>query len=152
MIETKNISVFDSGCEALVNPINCLGKMGKGLALEFKKRYPEMFSHYVNLCKSHQVQIGKVYGYPTYHLFKSVIIIGFPTKLEYWKPSKIEYIEKGIDSLVELIRKSRIKSIAIPKLGCGYGGLNWINVKELILEKLSEFKDDKEIKIIICEY
>lgn len=131
--------------EALVNTVNTQGVMGKGLALEFKQRYPENFEHYQEACESGQLQIGKLLVFKTGKLMPQYII-NFPTKKHWRSKSKLEYIEQGLEDLVEIIRTEQIKSIAIPPLGCGLGGLKWRDVKPLI-QKYLEPLQEVEIRV-----
>lgn len=131
MIEYTTGNILEAQVDALVNPINTVGIMGKGLALQFKTSYPEMFVEYKKQCNKGRIKVGNVYIYET-KLAIPRYIINFPTK-EHWKnPSKIEYIIEGLNSLYWVLLKYPIKSIAIPPLGCGLGGLDWEEVKGLI--------------------
>lgn len=121
MITINKGDIFESECQYLVNPVNCEGIMGKGLALQFKAKYPSVFTMYQDLCDKKQVKIGQLV------LIDNVIL--FPTKDKWHKPSKIEYIALGLPKLGELIKK--VPSVAIPALGCGLGNLRWIDVKNL---------------------
>ena len=125
--------ILKSKCQTLVNTVNCVGIMGKGIALEFKKRFPEMFNDYFHRCESGNVHPGMPY------LYKSLLppqIINFPTK-DHWKSvSKIEDIEKGLDYLLENYKKWGVTSLAVPPLGCGNGQLEWAAVGPLIYRKL----------------
>lgn len=136
MIEFIDGNLFDSACEALVNPVNCMGVMGKGLALQFKKLYPDMFSQYWRDCAAGKYKIGQVIlwedkeyteGFPKF-------IINFPTKQHWKNPSKLDWIQSGLYSLNLEICKHNIQSIAIPALGCDNGGLSWGKVKPLLEE------------------
>lgn len=122
-------NIFNSGCQAIVNPVNCIGVMGAGLALAFARRYPEMLPSYVQACKSKTLRPGK------FHLYQAddYLVINFPTKDDL-SPSKMEYIEKGLITLSAFCTAYSIESIAIPALGCGLGGLDWDEVKPLIEE------------------
>ena len=128
MIKKIKGNIFNTNCEAIVNPVNCMGIMGKGLALEFKLLYPSMMDKYLKFCENKELEIGKI----------SIIkeenkrIILFPTKKNYSLPSKMEYLEKGLLKIKECYKEKRIKSIAFPQIGSGLGGLNWIEVEKLI--------------------
>lgn len=136
MITFQNGNMFAYQFDALINPVNCKGVMGKGLALEFKKKYPQNFMAYRKICDEHLLQPGSIY---VTHFRPDPIIINFATK-DHWKnPSKIEYIQKGMQQIVELLNNHRITSIAIPKIGCGLGGLNWEEVLPIITDKLQDF-------------
>lgn len=116
--------------------------MGKGLALQFKKAFPENFKAYVKACKNKEIDIGKLFIFKENTPQGEKIIINFPTKKHWRNPSKYEYIEKGLDNLTKIITEHNIKSIAIPPLGCGQGGLLWKKVKKMIDEKLSSLDID----------
>ena len=132
--------LLKSEAEALVNTVNCEGYMGKGIAYQFKLRYPENNNDYVKACKRGELRPGKL------HYFKEdgKIIINFPTKDKWRAKSKMEYIEEGLWELKKVISNLEIKSIAIPPLGSGNGGLNWPEVKkviELVLEGIADIVD-----------
>lgn len=137
MIKYIKGDIFKSHALALVNPVNINGIMGKGLALQFKLEYPENYKAYVNACKTNQINIGKLFVFKEINHKGEKIIINFPTKKNWYEPSKYEYIEKGLNDLLNIIEKYNIESIAIPALGCGLGGLDWEIVKNMIEEKLS---------------
>jgi O-acetyl-ADP-ribose deacetylase (regulator of RNase III) len=122
--------------DVLVNTVNCVGIMGKGIALQFKMAFPENYKAYKKACDHGEVLIGKMFVTETHNMFAPKYIINFPTKKHWKEKSKIEYIEKGLDNLIEHIKRLNIQSIAIPPLGCGYGGLEWESVKKLIISKL----------------
>ncbi len=125
--------IFNSTAKTLVNTINCVGVMGKGIALEFKKRYPELYKQYIELCENKLIQPGEPYYY---HDITGVSIINFPTK-DHWKsPSKLSYIISGLDWFVQNYKELGIESIAFPPLGCGNGGLSWEIVGPIMVEKL----------------
>lgn len=126
-------NIFDTKVEALVNPVNTVGVMGKGLALEFKKRFPINYSYYRFDCDNNRMEIGKMLIYSGSDLVAPLkYIINFPTKNHWRNNSKVEYINSGLTDLVKMINFTEIKSIAIPPLGCGNGGLDWLVVKPLI--------------------
>lgn len=136
--------MFAEPVEAMVNTVNCVGVMGKGVALEFKNRWPANFRAYKTLCDAKKLKPGKMFVFDTKELFASEgprYLINFPTKAHWRSKSKMEYIEGGLDALVQVIREHRISSIAIPPLGCGNGGLNWSDVRPLIEAKLSDLND-----------
>ncbi|GLV58976.1 hypothetical protein KDH_58040 [Dictyobacter sp. S3.2.2.5] len=125
--------IFTSSAQVLVNPVNCSGVMGKGLALEFKKRYPEMFRSYQRQCKDGTLRIG----WPMLYTDSTPWILNFPTKDKVRADSKLEYIEKGLHFLVSYSWIIGIQSIAFPKLGAGLGGLSWSEVGPLMVDFLS---------------
>ncbi len=135
MIKYIEGDIFKSPAQVIVNTVNTVGVMGKGVALAFKERYPNMFEQYKKVCEKHLLTIGKlmlVYEADYWLLL-------FPTKESWRSPSKIEYIEKGLIKFVQTYADKGITSVAFPKLGCGNGGLDWSEVKpvmERYLEKL----------------
>lgn len=136
--------LLKDGAEAYVNTVNCVGVMGKGIALEFKKRWPQNYENYKNVCAAKDLRPGKMLVWENKSLISELepkFIINFPTKDHWRKNSEMSFIESGLDDLKKVIKKHKIKSIAIPPLGCGNGGLDWNQVKPLIIEKLSEFND-----------
>ena len=137
MITFVNTDIFTSPAQALVNTVNCEGYMGKGLAYQFKLMYPEMNKDYVNACKRGDVVIGRMHTYQT----NDKLIINFPTKNQWRKPSKMEYIKQGIEDLIRIINEQKIKSIAIPPLGSGNGGLDWSEVRDLLSTSLEPIQD-----------
>lgn len=134
MIHLVKGNLFDSKAEALVNTVNTVGVMGKGIALQFKMKYPKNFNLYFKACKEKTLEIGNLLI--TENDTDKKIIINFPTKKHWRNPSRYEYIEKGLKRLVDEIKARRIKSIAIPPLGAGNGGLDWKRVKSLIEQSL----------------
>ena len=129
--------IFESRCQAIINTVNCEGKMGKGLAYQFKKKFPEMEQDYVKVCLKGELYPGKLHIYQE----KNFLIINFPTKNKWREKSKIEYIIIGLRKLKEEIIKKGIKSVAIPPLGAGNGGLNWNEVKFEINRELLDMED-----------
>lgn len=134
MIHLTQGNLLDADVEALVNAVNCVGVMGKGIALQFKQQFPANFVAYKRACLKHQVQIGQMFVVPTEQLGNPQFIINFPTKLHWRDKSRIEDIVVGLQSLRGEVETLNIKSIAIPALGCGNGGLEWSEVKPLIEE------------------
>lgn len=130
----SNGDIFKSKCEALVNPVNIKGIMGKGLALAFKTKYPAHFENYKRACQNGEMTTDKVLAYQEKN---GPMIICLATKADWRDSSKIEYVSAGLDDLVNQIKALGIRSVAIPKLGCGLGGLDWNKVRPLIVEKMS---------------
>ena len=127
--------------DAIVNTVNCVGVMGKGIALQFKNKWPANYKAYEAACKKQLVNIGEMFVYDSGGLVKPNFIINFPTK-DHWRGnSKLEYIEDGLNDLVNQIQRLNIKSIAIPPLGCGNGGLNWNEVGHLIEQAFSQLPE-----------
>jgi O-acetyl-ADP-ribose deacetylase (regulator of RNase III) len=137
MLSYVNGNLFDSEAEALVNTVNCVGVMGRGLALQFKQNYPENFKAYENACKFGEIVPGKMFVFEVGSLCNPKYIINFPTKRHWRGASRIEDIETGLHDLVDVIKKMNIASVAIPPLGAGLGGLDWNLVKSKIEAVLS---------------
>ena len=140
--------VLEADTQALVNTVNMVGVMGKGIALQFKERFPTNFKLYAAACKNDEVKTGKMFVVIEKMLNGDKIIVNFPTKT-YWKSrSKYTYIEEGLKDLVSVIEEYSISSIAIPPLGCGNGGLEWTKVKALMNKYLGELPN---VEITIYE-
>lgn len=142
MIKTLSDNIFESKCQTIVNTVNCVGVMGKGLALEFKNRFPDMYKDYVALCRANKVKLGEPY------LFKhsnSLWILNFPTK-DHWRSiSKLHDIIRGLMYLQEKYKDWGITSIAFPALGCSNGQLEWRDVQPRLHRILSRFDIPVEI-------
>ncbi|MDQ6660796.1 MAG: macro domain-containing protein [Chloroflexota bacterium] len=137
--------IFDSKAQVIVNTVNCKGVMGKGLALAFKQRYPAMFVVYQQECRTGKLRIGR----PSLYQQSTPWILNFPTK-DHWKPpSKLEYLEKGLEYFVTNYKKAGIRSIAFPKLGAQNGKLSWDEVGPLMARYLSQL--DIDVYIYIAE-
>ena len=141
MIQIKRGDLLSEDVDALVNTVNCVGVMGKGIALQFKQAFPDNFKEYKKACDRGDVRIGSMFIIHVDTLFEKKIIINFPTKKHWKEKSKIEYIEAGMDDLLRKISDLHITSIAIPPLGCGNGGLEWKIVKSLIQHKLAKLEN-----------
>lgn len=127
--------------DAIVNTVNCVGVMGKGIALQFKKKWPDNFKLYAEACKAGLVKPGQMFIYDAGLLATPKFIINFPTK-DHWRGrSHIEFIQDGLCDLITQIEERQITSIAIPPLGCGNGGLNWSDVKPLIEKAFAKLPD-----------
>src|SRR5262245_8179408 len=125
MLELTTGNILSSDAEALVNTVNCVGVMGKGIALQFKQAFPENTKIYERACRADELHPGKMLVVQTGTVVNPKFIINFPTK-KHWKGnSRIAYITAGLDALVNEIQNRDIQSIAIPPLGCGNGGLDW---------------------------
>lgn len=148
MIELVKGDLMMANVDALVNTVNCVGVMGKGVALQFKKAYPDNFKAYEKACRQRLVVPGRMFVWPTGQILGTKFIINFPTKNHWKEKSKIEYLQEGLDDLVSIVRKFNIKSIAMPPLGCGNGGLEWRVIRPLIEEKLISLKD---VNILLYE-
>lgn len=143
MIKYITGNLLESEADCLINTVNCEGYMGKGIAYQFKLRFPENNKDYVKACNNGTLTIGELHFYKE----DGKMIINFPTKDKWRNKSEMDYIEKGLNQLVELLPKLNINSIAIPPLGCGNGGLKWDEVKTLILEKLGDSKEKYDLYI-----
>ena len=148
MIEFTTGNVLAANAEALVNTVNCVGIMGRGVALRFKEAYPANFKAYAAACKREEVQPGRMFVFETHTFTNPKYIINFPTKRHWKGKSRIEDIEAGLTALVEEVRKRRITSIAIPPLGSGLGGLAWSSVRPLIAEA---FRGLRDVRVIVFE-
>jgi O-acetyl-ADP-ribose deacetylase (regulator of RNase III) len=148
MLEFKQGNLLESQTEALVNTVNCVGVMGKGIALQFKQAFPENFKQYKKACDAGEVRPGAMFTVPTGSLLNPRYIINFPTKRHWKGQSRLEDIKSGLEALIVELKDLRIGSVAIPPLGCGNGGLDWAVVKPMILEALSEVP---EVKAVIFE-
>jgi O-acetyl-ADP-ribose deacetylase (regulator of RNase III) len=134
MITYVSGNLFHSPAQVLVNTVNCVGVMGKGLALEFKQRYPEMFANYVACCERFEVKPGVPYLWEN----DEVQVLNFPTKRHWCENSQLADIEAGLKYLAKNYSTMGIATIAMPPLGCGLGGLLWSQVEPLIEKYLSD--------------
>jgi O-acetyl-ADP-ribose deacetylase (regulator of RNase III)/uncharacterized protein YwgA len=145
IILTQGDLLARTDVDAIVNTVNCVGVMGKGIALQFKKKWPTNFRVYAAACKTGQVKIGQMLVYQTGALATPHYIINFPTK-EHWRsPSRIEFIQAGLLDLVRQVTELGIRSIAIPPLGSGNGGLEWRQVKPLIEQAFA----DSSVRVLL---
>jgi O-acetyl-ADP-ribose deacetylase (regulator of RNase III) len=140
MIHYITGNLLESDAEALVNTVNTVGVMGKGIALQFKNNFPNNFKKYSEACKNKELKIGQLLITEENVLSGKKIIINFPTKTNWRLPSEYSYIEAGLEELVKVIEEKHIKSIAIPPLGAGNGGLDWNKVKPILEKYLSQTK------------
>lgn len=137
MIRFTTGNIFDSQTEAIVNTVNLAGVMGKGIALQFKERFKNNYQLYRQACLNRTIGIGNSLVVKEQYAGKDIFIINFPTKVHWRNPSEYIYVARGLDNLVDIITLYGIKSIAIPPLGAGNGGLNWGEVKKIIISKLT---------------
>ncbi len=140
MIELRRGNILEADAEALVNTVNCVGVMGKGIALQFKHAYPENFRLYQRACRAGQVRPGKMFTVQT-SLMKPRYIINFPTKRHWKGKARLTDIEAGLRGLVDEVKQLGIRSLAVPPLGCGSGGLDWTDVRPMIESALSTLPD-----------
>jgi O-acetyl-ADP-ribose deacetylase (regulator of RNase III) len=148
MLEFKRGDLLNEDAEALVNTVNCDGFMGRGVALHFKRAYPENFRVYAAACKRGEVQPGRMLVVPTGLLTNPRFIINFPTKRHWRENSRIEDIEAGLLALVHEIRSHGIRSIALPPLGSGLGRLPWSKVRARIEAAVADLSD---VRVIVFE-
>lgn len=148
MIEYKSGDIFAEDTEALVNSVNCVGVMGRGIALQFRKAFPENFKVYAKACKREEVRPGQMFVFETGTMLSPRYIINFPTKRHWRGKSRMEDIESGLASLVTEIRERGIRSISIPALGSDLGGLNWPEVRARMQAALEDLDD---VKVVIFE-
>jgi O-acetyl-ADP-ribose deacetylase (regulator of RNase III) len=141
MIIYKNGDLLSSDAQAIVNTVNCVGVMGRGIALQFKKRFPDNYHAYVAACNRNEVVPGKMFVYESESFLSPKYIINFPTKRHWRGVSIIEDIDSGLIDLAKVIKAYNIQSIAIPPLGCGLGGLHWSDVKSSIEKALEQLTD-----------
>lgn len=144
MLTYHRTSLLESEAQTIVNTVNTVGVMGKGLADELRKRHPDMFKAYKRICDQHLLDIGKLWLWRS----SSQWILNFPTKKHWRNPSKIEFVEAGLRKFVDQYESKGIREIAFPRLGCGNGGLAWENVQPLMHRYLS----DLPIRIYIHDF
>ncbi len=148
MIRFTQGNLLSSDSEALVNTVNTVGVMGKGIALMFKERYPEAFKAYARACKHEEVRTGKMFVTATGELDGPKWIINFPTKQHWRCRTRLDWIEEGLQDLVRVIRDKKIQSIALPPLGCGNGGLDWAIVRPIIERELGPLEG---VEVLVYE-
>ncbi len=141
-------NLLDADVEAVVNTVNTVGVMGKGIALMFKERFPKNYEAYAAACKAGEVQVGRMFVSSVDELDGPRWVINFPTKEQWRPPTKLEWVREGLVALKDVIREKQIRSIAIPPLGCGNGGLDWEVVRPLIEETLGDLED---VEIVVYE-
>ena len=139
MIRFVQGDLFAFGSQALVNPVNCVGVMGKGLALQFRRRFPANFDAYREACTRREVRLGRCFVFDA-AAGRPRFVVNFPTKRHWRDRSRIEDIAAGLDDLVGILDRRAIGSIAVPPLGCGLGGLPWPRVRCLLLDRLAPCK------------
>lgn len=148
MITYTTGNLLEADVEAVVNTVNTVGVMGKGIALMFKDTYPDNFQRYEQASRDGEVRVGTMFVSENPEMFGPKWIINFPTK-EHWRTkTRIEWVEEGLVDLKRVIREKGIRSIAIPPLGCGNGGLRWSNVRPIIAEALADLSD---VAVVIYE-
>jgi O-acetyl-ADP-ribose deacetylase (regulator of RNase III) len=140
-VEIANGDLLEQRVDAIVNTVNTVGVMGKGIALQFKRKWPANFKAYEAACKRGEVVPCKMFVFDNGQLAEPKFIINFPTKRHWRQPSKLADIECGLEDLVKQIKTLRIRSIALPPLGCGNGGLEWSQVRPLIEKAFASVPD-----------
>ena len=145
MIELARGDILDSPAEALVCTVNTEGAMGKGVALAFAKRFDGLLDRYVDACGRYEVQIGSMWNFRTGLMIGPRLIICFPTKRHWARPSQLRWIEDGLSDLVRTLSDEAVSSAAVPALGCGQGGLAWPHVEPLIHDAL----DDLDTRVLL---
>ncbi|MCG2612844.1 macro domain-containing protein [Terrimonas sp. NA20] len=146
MISYYSGDLLRSDTDAIVNAVNTVGVMGKGLALQFRNEFPLNYKKYQVACKNGGLQPGKLLLCRDHNpAGEERVIVNFPTKIHWRLPSQYEYVEEGLKALVKLISEEKIKSIAIPPLGCGLGGLDWAIVKPMMISYMEMVDADVRI-------
>jgi len=148
MIDVTRGDILQADAEALVNTVNCVGFMGRGIAAQFKRAYPKNFAAYAQACKRHEVQPGRMLIVETGRLTNPRWVVNFPTKRHWRGDSRIEDIDSGLAALIADVRRLGIKSIAVPPLGCGLGGLAWSEVRPRIEQAFAALP---EVKVLVFE-
>jgi O-acetyl-ADP-ribose deacetylase (regulator of RNase III) len=148
MIDFTSGDLLKCEADALVNAVNCVGVMGRGIALQFKHAFPENFRAYEAACKRHAVKPGCMFVFETGQLTPPRFIINFPTKRHWREMSRLEDIEAGLVDLARVIRGNGIRSVAVPPLGCGLGGLDWREVRTRIERALGQLDG---VRVLVYE-
>lgn len=148
MIEVTSGDILKADADALVNTVNCVGAMGRGIALQFRNAFPENFTAYAAACKRGGVRPGQMFVFATGRISGPRYVINFPTKRHWRGKSLMEDIESGLVALVEEVVRLKLRSIAIPPLGCGLGGLSWPDVKSRIETCVAALPD---VRVLLFE-
>jgi O-acetyl-ADP-ribose deacetylase (regulator of RNase III) len=148
MIELRQGNILKAQADALVNTVNCVGVMGRGIALQFKKAFPDSFKAYKEVCDRDELAPGKVLVHDLNRLAQPHYVIHLPTKRHWRGKSRIEDIEAGLEALVVEVRRLMLQSVAIPPLGCGQGGLDWADVRPRIERAFAELPD---VQVLLFE-
>ncbi|WP_137724133.1 macro domain-containing protein [Prescottella subtropica] len=141
MLTTATGNLLDADADALVNAVNTVGVMGKGIARQFRRTYPDMFTDYVRACRAGEVHLGCMHVWETDAPESPRFVVNFPTKGHWRSRSRLADIDTGLTDLVRVIRDRGITSIAVPPLGCGHGGLDWADVEPRIRQAFTELPD-----------
>jgi len=145
MIRFVDGNIFQADTQSIVNPVNCVGVMGKGLALKFKTFYPDMYTAYKKECDNGRIIPGKIFVWVIDNYDEVLHIFNFPTKNDWRDPSEMSYIKNGVHTLIHAMEKHNIHSVAIPALGCGLGGLDWTDVSDEIIRQFQRKASNKEV-------
>lgn len=148
MVEHKVGDILAENVEALVNTVNCVGVMGRGVALQFKRAFPENFKAYKEQCDRGEMRPGRVFVFETEGLGNPRYVVNFPTKRHWRGKSRMADIESGLESLVSEVKTRRIRSVALPPLGCGLGGLDWHQVRPKLVAALEALAD---VRVVVFE-
>lgn len=148
MIEIAKGNILEADAEALVNTVNCVGFMGKGIALQFKQAFPANFKAYQAACHAGQVVPGRMFIFDNGRLINPRYVINFPTKRHWRGKSRVADIRSGLTALIDDVRRLGVRSIAVPPLGCGLGGLDWQKVRPMIEEAFSGLPD---VRVLLFE-
>lgn len=148
MIDISKGNILEADAEALVNTVNCDGFMGKGIALQFKRAYPDNFKAYEAACRAGTVVPGRMLIFDNSRLIHPRYVINFPTKRHWRNKSRMEDIESGLNALIADVRRLGLRSIAVPPLGCGLGGLDWREVRPMIEKAFAALPD---VRVILFE-
>jgi O-acetyl-ADP-ribose deacetylase (regulator of RNase III) len=143
MISYQQGDLLSAKVDALVNAVNTVGVMGKGIALSFKKQFPDNYRQYAAACAQNKVQVGEIFI--TQNCVAPKWIVNFPTKQHWRDPSQLQWIVEGLQSLKKFIITNQVKSIALPALGAGNGGLDWTAVREQIERTLGDLQADVHV-------
>ena len=145
MLELTRGNILEADAEALVNTVNCVGVMGKGLALQFKHAFPENFEAYAKACRKHKVRLGRMFIVPTGRMVNPKYIVNFPTKQHWRDPSRMAWVVDGLQDLRSFMVSNAVPSIALPALGAGLGGLPWAVVRGHIEAALGDLQVDVRV-------
>jgi len=146
MITFSKGDLLQSGAEAVINTVNCVGVMGKGIALQFKQAFPRNYDAYRRACDAGEVRLGEMFVFDTGSMINPRWIINFPTKGHWKAKSRLSDIETGLEDLKRVILENGIRSIAVPPLGCGNGGLDWAEVEPVIRRALGDL-DEVDVRL-----